>query len=169
MPSDKIKIFKLVSNPFSIECTEEGVDLTKLRYLGRGEQRYGIGRQLVNRGCDDALVDYDSENGKGILLIERKAKPAEGYLWPLGGFTNRGVPKKSSLASRVKSESGLEIDESTMIKLGDSRFFWNTTETPMITISGYDQSSLSLKHIWFGVFTSPDFSESVGSTDSVIV
>jgi len=128
--------FKVHTRYFKTESVEPGTDVESLRYLGRGERLYGVGRQLMNRGCDDALVAYTPEEGeKGILLITRMAKPAEGYLWPLGGFIDRGVLKiqdsnsdrLSSLATRVKDESGLDLDMKTLVALGDARLLWNTT------------------------------------------
>ena len=135
--------FRTVQNPFSIECIEEGTDLKTLVYSGRGERRYGIGRQLTNRGCDDALIGYDDGNGKGILLITRNAEPAKGYLWPLGGFTDRGVRKRESLASRIEKESGLTIDTETMIKLGDGRMIWNTTPYKPVDVSSRIREMIS--------------------------
>ncbi len=151
----KVETFKTIMNPFSIECVEEGTDLESLRYLGRGERRYGIGRQLFDRGCDDALVGYDDGNGKGILLIRRNAEPAKGYLWPLGGFTDRGVRKKDSLASRIENESGLKIDKETIIKIGEGRMIWKTTPyqpvkvTPKIRdmISNSETSKKSVQEV----------------------
>ena len=54
--NDWVKVYKSVENPFFMESIEEGTDLENLRYRGRGERRYGLGRQLLVRFCHDALV-----------------------------------------------------------------------------------------------------------------
>src|SRR3989344_842871 len=128
------RTFRVHPDYFKAESIEPGTDLDKLRYRGRGEKRYGISRQLMSRACHDALVGYTPKDGeKGIILVTRNAEPARGYLWPLGGFIDRGVPVAensgglSSLASRIKGESGLDIDLGSLVALGDVRFLWNTT------------------------------------------
>lgn len=125
------KYFRAVPNPFFMEAIEEGTDLKKLRYRGRGEPVYADGRQVIVRSCHDAIVEtHNGEGEKGLLLIRRNAEPANGYLWSLGGFFDRGVPTNMSLASRIKGESGLEIDESTYVVLGHGRLMWKTTPHP---------------------------------------
>ena len=121
-------MYRAVSSPFFMEATQEGTDLEKLRYRGRGESVYSDGRQVLVRSCHDALVSCDNERGeRGILLVRRNAEPALGYLWSLGGFFDRGVPTDTSLSSRIKVESGLDIDESSFLVLGHVRAMWNTT------------------------------------------
>lgn len=150
-----IEIHRTVENPFSIECIEEGTDLEKLRYHGRGERRYGIGRQLLSRTCHDALVDYDDGDIRGIVLIRRDAEPARGYLWCLGGFYDKGLEGPNSLSDRVKRESGLDVDASTMIKLGDARMIWKTTPYKFVevkkeirdTFSDIDPLKITLQEI----------------------
>mgnify|MGYP001587009998 CR=1 FL=1 len=126
--TDLVRSFNSVENPFFIESQEEGIELEKLRYRGRGESVYSDGRQVLVRSCHDALVSCNNPDGKrGILLIRRISEPANGYLWPLGGFFDRGVPTDESLASRIKNESGLVIDEDSYIVLGHIRALWKTT------------------------------------------
>ena len=158
---ENTRTLRVHPNYFKGESIEPGTDLDELRYLGRGEKRYGISRQLISRNCHDALVAYDNngQSEKGILLIRRNAEPAKGYLWPLGGFFDRGVPISGnpnglgSLASRIKGESGLDIDLDTLVGLGDVRFLWKTTPykptdvSPKIYdfISGQDMSNITLQ------------------------
>ena len=126
--SDSIRMHRAVTDPFFMESIEDGTDLETLRYMGRGEAVYVDGRQVLVRSCHDALVTCDSREGqKGILLVKRIAEPAMNYLWSLGGFFDRGVPTNISLASRIKGESGLDVDESSFLVLGHVRAIWNTT------------------------------------------
>lgn len=128
MPLDKVKTYQCVQDPFFMESIEPGTKTEELEYHGRGEDVYADGRQVLVRSCHDALVSYPNEEGeKGILLIRREAEPVNGYLWPLGGFFDRGVSSIKSLASRIKHESGLDIDEDSLIILGQARMMWNTT------------------------------------------
>ena len=123
-----VRNHKSVNEPFFIESTQEGVNLDELRYLGRGEDVYSDGRQVLVRSCHDALVSIrDSKGDKGILLVRRDAEPAKDYLWALGGFFDRGVPTYESLTSRIKSESGLDVDEKSYVVLGHIRCMWETT------------------------------------------
>jgi hypothetical protein len=125
--SNTIKTYKSVKEPFFMESVESGTDTSKLEYHGRGESVYSDGRQVLVRSCHDALVSYNGEKGEGILLIRRKGEPARGYLWPLGGFFGRGVSSEKSLVSRIKHESGLDVDEDSLTVLGHIRAMWNTT------------------------------------------
>src|SRR3972149_11616380 len=118
-----IKRFKSIENPFFIEAIESETDIENLKYKGRGEPIYADGRQVLVRSCHDALVGY---NG-GILLVIRNAEPAKGYLWSLGGFFDRGVPTETSLISRVKEESGLDLDVESFKILGHMRAMWKNT------------------------------------------
>ena len=128
---DLVNHFKSVAEPFFIESIEEGTDLESLRYHGRDELIYANGRQVMVRSCHDALVECDTSEGeRGLLLIRRNAEPAMGYLWSLGGFFDKGLPTNDSLASRIKSESGLDIDESSYVVLGHARMMWKTTPHP---------------------------------------
>lgn len=125
---DKIINYRSVQDPFFIESVEKGTDLEKLRYRGRGEDVYADGRQVLVRSCHDALISIPDDKGdKGILLIERQGDPARGYLWPLGGFFDRGVLSSDSLVSRIKNESGLDVDKKSLVVLGHIRAIWNTT------------------------------------------
>ncbi|MBS3086412.1 hypothetical protein J4422_01810 [Candidatus Pacearchaeota archaeon] len=126
--ADSVREYKTVTNPFIIDSVEGGTDLETLRYRGRGEAVYSDGRQVLVRSCHDALVAYHNEEGKkGIILVRRKAEPAKGYLWPLGGYIDRGVPTSKSLVSRIKAESGLDVNENSLVYLGFIRAIWNTT------------------------------------------
>ena len=125
--ADSIKMFESVENPFFMESIEEGMDLENLRYRGRGESVYSDGRQVLVRSCHDALVGCHTKESKGILLVRRNAEPALGYLWSLGGFFDRGVPTTDSLASRIRAESGLDVEENSFLVLGHVRALWNTT------------------------------------------
>lgn len=129
---EKVTRFRVHPRFFVEDSEEAGVDTTKLRYGGRGEKRYGIGRQLVDRGCHDLMTGYRGNDARGLLLVERGAEPAKGYTWPFGGFINRGVPivingEVGSLASRVIEESNLVIDTESIVALGWRRFLWPTT------------------------------------------
>lgn len=124
---NEVTYFEVVKDPFSMETIEDGADLEAIGYFATGERRYGVGRQLHNRGCDDALVGFGEGDSRGIPLVERDAEPARGYLWCLGGNTKRGVRKKRSLSERVQKESGLIIDPNSLVKLGDVRAIWATT------------------------------------------
>jgi hypothetical protein len=108
-----------------LDLVEPGTDLSKVKYSKRGDPIYADGRQVMVRTCHDALVGYDAGEGEGILLIRRKAEPAYGYLWPLGGGIERGVPMNLSLARKVRAESGLEISDPVL--LNTARMVWNTT------------------------------------------
>lgn len=120
--------YPCVPNPFFMESTEEGLNPEDLRYKGRGERRYGIGRGLLVRSCHDALVSLRNEDGeRGVLLVIRNAEPALGVPWSLGGFFDRGVETKRSLSSRIKSESGLEVDAESYMVLGHIRAMWEKT------------------------------------------
>jgi ADP-ribose pyrophosphatase YjhB (NUDIX family) len=149
----KIKNYRAVPDPFFIESVEEGTNQDELRYLGRGEKKYGIGRQLLVRSCHDALVSCnDGEGRRGILLVKRDAEPAQNYLWSLGGFFDRGVSSERSLSSRIKNESGLEVDEGSYVILGHIRAMWNTSPYQKTTVSrGISElmarSNLSLKDL----------------------
>jgi len=126
--SDLVRTYRAVEDPFFMESVEDGIDLEKLRYRGRGEAVYADGRQVLVRSCHDALVACNNQEGqKGILLVRRIAEPAMGYLWSLGGFFDRGVPTNSSLATRIRGESGLDVDESSFLVLGHIRAMWSTT------------------------------------------
>lgn len=126
--SNFITIFKSVKDPFFMESIEEGIDLEKLRYKGRGEAVYADGRQVISRSCHDFLISHPNQDGeKGIILIKRKAEPAYGLLWSLGGFYDRGVPSLDSIASRLKNESGLDVDLESLLVLGHIRALWKTT------------------------------------------
>ena len=128
---DLVKKYKCVGNPFIMESIDDGTDSSKLEYHGRGESVYAEGRQVLVRSCNDALVAYEPKDGeRGIILIRRKAEPAKGYLWPLGGEIARGIPISNSLASRVKIESGLDVDEESIVFLGQSRAMWGKTPHP---------------------------------------
>ncbi len=125
---DLIKTYKSIEQPFFMEAIEDGTDMEKLRYHGKGEAVYADGRQVLVRSCHDALVACKNQsNEKGILLIARNAEPAFGYLWSLGGFFDRGVSTSTSLASRIKLESGLDVDETSFLVLGHIRAIWKTT------------------------------------------
>lgn len=125
---DSKKSYKSAVNPFFMESVENGTDTSRLEYPGRGEEIYFDARQVLVRTCHDALVSHPNERGeKGILLIRRKAQPAQGYLWPLGGFVNRGVSLEDSFYSRIKEESGLEIDKESLTCLGFARMMWKNT------------------------------------------
>ena len=126
--TDKVTMYKSVSEPFFMESAEEGLDLNTLRYRGRGESVYSDGRQVLVRSCHDALVSCHNHGGeRGVLLVRRDADPARGYLWSLGGFFDRGVPTNESLASRIKGESGFDVDENSFNVLGHVRAMWATT------------------------------------------
>ncbi len=128
---------KFVANPFYLDSIEPGTDTRNLEYHGRGEPVYADGRQVMARSCHDALVSYPNDQGeKGILLIRRKGEPAKGYLWPLGGFINRGFHTVDSLVSRIKNESGLDIDLESLRILGFINTMWNTTPHPKAAEKG---------------------------------
>lgn len=132
-----IRTFKSVKDPFFMESIEEGIDLDKLRYGGRGEAVYADGRQVLVRSCHDALVACNNEEGKrGILLIRRNAEPAREYLWCLGGGLNKGESIDHSLASIIKLESGLDVDEDSYIILGHNRAMWKTTPNKKAELKG---------------------------------
>ena len=125
---DNIKIFNSVADPFFIESIEAGTDMSTLEYHRNGEEVYADGRQVMSRSCHDILISYpDLAGQKGILLINRKAEPARSYLWPIGGFYDRGILTPNSIASRVKNESGLEINKNSLLILGSIRMMWKTT------------------------------------------
>lgn len=118
-----------------IDNIEPGTDTHKLEYHGRGESVYADGRQVMVRACHDAIVGYRNKEGKkGGILIRRMAEPANGYLWCLGGFIDRGIPTEKSLARRIKSESGLEIDNPLLLTV--ERFMWGTTPNSLAKEKG---------------------------------
>jgi len=128
MLNSRIKIFKNIEKPFFMESIEGGADLEKIKYKKTGEAIYADGRQVLVRGCHDALIACDNQEGRrGILLIRRDAEPAKGYLWCLGGGLGKGEPMDNRLASIIKSESGLDVDEDSYVILGYSRAIWKTT------------------------------------------
>lgn len=134
---DQIKVYNSVQSPFFMESIEDGMNLETARYTGRGEKRYAVARRLMVRSCHDALVETaNTEEQRGILLIRRIAEPANGYLWSLGGFFDKGVSTHPSLTSRIKAESGLEVDESTYRILGHARMMWKTTPNPELDVEG---------------------------------
>ncbi len=125
---NSVKIYRTIEDPFFMESIEPGTDTSKLEYHGRGEDVYADGRQVLVRSCHDALVSCNNKHGeRGIILIRRRGEPARGYLWPFGGFYDRGIPTATSLASRIKQESGLDIDENSLTILGMIRAMWKTT------------------------------------------
>lgn len=112
----------------------EPVNLTKLKYYGRGEPRYAKACGLLVRGCNDIFIEYKG----GILLIVRDNAPAKGQLWAIGGGIERGVPIEESLRNKVREECGLEL---TDIKfLGISRAFWRSN--PFNNEKGVDDLSI---------------------------
>lgn len=125
--ADKVKVYRAVPDAFFMESVEENTDLSRLRYHGRGEAVYGRGRQVMSRSCHDGLISCMGENGRGIVLIRRKGEPARGYLWSLGGYYDRGVITEESFASRIKAESGLDVDPNSLRVLGHIRAMWKTT------------------------------------------
>ena len=145
-----IKLFNSIDKPFFMESIEEGTDLEKLRYHGRGEAVYADGRQVLVRSCHDFLISYQQNEEKGIILIKRKSEPANGYLWPLGGFYDRGVVSLDSIASRLKGESKLDVDPESLLVLGHIRTMWKTTpnkeaETKKLPL-GIDDTGV----LWYG-------------------
>ena len=126
--TDIITTFRVVENPFFMESVEGGTDTNKLEYHERGRSVYVDARQVLVRSCHDALISHHNEKGKkGIILVHRMAEPARGYLWPLGGFFDRGISSTKSLISRIKEESGLDVKEDSLVVLGHSRGMWKTT------------------------------------------
>lgn len=114
------------------------VNLTKLKYHGRGEPRYIEARSLIVRACNDIFIEYKG----GILLIVRDNAPAKGHLWAIGGGIERGVPIEESLRNKVREECGLELTDVKF--LGISRAFWNTSSSN--NDKGIDDISL----VYFG-------------------
>jgi hypothetical protein len=147
-----LKIHRVVIDPFFIESVEPGIDTFKLEYHKRGEAVYADGRQVLVRSCHDALISYPNENGnRGIILIRRKGEPARGYLWPFGGFFDRGISSTKSLVSRVKSESGIDVDEDSLIILGHIRAMWKTTPNKEAEIKGLPLGIDDTGVLYYGV------------------
>lgn len=55
----------------------------------------------------DAIVEYEKDGKKGIILIERKNKPL-GYALP-GGFVDYGLSLEENVIKEVKEETGLKF------------------------------------------------------------
>lgn len=121
------KYFKSVPDAFFSEFIEPGTNTSELEYHGRGEPIYANGRQVLVRSCHDLMAGYELNGKNGVLLVRRNAEPANGVLWSLGGFMDRGIVMVDSLGDRVKKESGLEVDVDSLIILGNARFLWKTT------------------------------------------
>jgi len=134
---DKSLEIEFDANPFYLDSVEPDLDTTTLEYNRRGEDVYADGRQVLVRSCLDGLISYPNEKEeRGILLIKRKGEPAQGYLWPLGGFIDRGHLTAESLASRINSESGLEIEIGSLKLLGFINALWNKTPNPNAVAKG---------------------------------
>lgn len=153
-PKSSIRTYRSVENPFFMEFIEKGTDLENLRYYGRGEAVYADGRQVLVRSCHDFLISYQNQDDKkeerGIILIKRKAEPANGYLWPLGGFYDRGVPSTDSIASRLKSESSLDVDQKSLLILGHIRNMWKTTPHKEAEIRKLPLGTDDTVLLWYG-------------------
>ena len=100
---------------------DKPVDLSMLRHHGRGERVYSEGRGVLVRVCHDVMIN----KGDGILLVTRDFEPAKGYLWPIGGGINRGIPTEESLRQLTKRECGLGLKEVEFLYA--SRLMWQTS------------------------------------------
>ena len=83
--------------------------LSKSELIG-DEEFQAIHRNTVI-ATHDAVITYDDGKGEGIVLMERVGKPLQGFTWLPGGRMQRGVETQKSLASKVKKETGLDIED----------------------------------------------------------
>lgn len=128
-------------------AVEDGpVDASKLEAGFMERESYTLAHQGLIIPCHDVFVQYDG----GILLVRRKEHPAQGLLWPLGGRIQRGVATEESLRRKVSDESGLALEDLTV--LGWGRTFWKTdpfghgkgTDTINIVYFGRGKGELAL-------------------------
>ncbi len=68
--------------------------------------------------CHDIFIEYKG----GILLVQRDNIPAKGYLWPVGGRIQRGIPTEESLRKKAFAECNLNITDLTYLGTGRTLF-----------------------------------------------
>ncbi len=98
----------------------ELVDLKQLEGGFMDNEIYSAANAGLVNACHDVIVQYND----GALLVVRDNFPAKGILWPLGGRILRGIPAEESLRKKVKSESGLDLEDITY--LDTARVFLQT-------------------------------------------
>jgi hypothetical protein len=101
--------------------TESGkIDVKKLQVPLMPLSDYRKSHENLVIACHDVFMEYDG----GILLVVRDNVPAKGFLWPIGGRIEKGVPILESLKKKVKAESNLSI--SNIKELGSARTLFAT-------------------------------------------
>ncbi|HYD03358.1 MAG TPA: NUDIX domain-containing protein [Alphaproteobacteria bacterium] len=100
------------------------VDLSKLTAERVSDEKYKEMHQNSVIPCHDVYIRHTYNNKDGILLVQRKGKPAKDLFWPIGGKLLRGVPTLESLNKKSLEECNLQLED--IVEIDNSRQFWQT-------------------------------------------
>src|SRR3989338_680235 len=92
------------------------VDISQLRAGSLDDAQFSLVHRNVIVPCHDAFIEYELEGKTGILLSRRTTFPLRGFWWTFGGKRTRGLDPEESLRRRIRTESGLELEN--LIYLG---------------------------------------------------